>query len=172
MSKVIAVVILFLTILICSTIAYKKEKKHTPVLIYTSVDTSSLNYRQEVYVPVNSKLYSEKRPGRLNLTTVLKIRNTSFSDSIYVFKIDYYDTEGRTLKKYIDSVLLVKPMSTTEIIVKKDEFKTAGDNFIVEWRANKPKQFPLIQAITSDPETKLSFTTEGILMNKEDSTRN
>ena len=153
-----------ITIYMAATVSGKKAKKQLLPLTYVAVDTAMLNYSQHVYIAVNLKSQTENRAANSGLTSILKIRNTSFSDTIYVLKIDFYDKEGKILKKYIDSVLLVKPMATAEMIVKKDEFKERGDNFIVEWRAATVSASPLIQVITSDRENKVVSTTNGVLM--------
>ena len=162
MLRIVTIVILAVTIFLCAKMAYKRQSKMESVQPFVSIDTARLNFRQVVYVPVHANIYLEKGSRHLKLTTVLKIRNTSSSDSIYVFRIEYYDTEGVQLKSYVDSVFLIKPMATAQIFVKHDEFKKRGDNFIVEWRADNPKQFPLIQALSSDPGSKFVLTTEGV----------
>ena len=46
------------------------------------------------------------------LSTTLSIRSMNFADSSNVTKIDYYDTNGNLVKKFIDKTMQVKPMQT------------------------------------------------------------
>ena len=168
MVKIIPAVILFLTIYICATITNRNEQEleeHFSVS-YADVDTSVLQYRQQVYVPVNARP-NRKKSFIKNATTVLKIRNTSLSDSLYVFKVHYFDTEGQRIKNFVDSALLVKPMATTEIVVRNRDFDSIGDNFIVEWRSGNPVQ-PLIQVVGTNGQDVSLLNERGILI--EDNT--
>jgi hypothetical protein len=86
--------------------------------------------------------------------------------------VHYFDIEGQSLKKFVDSAMLIKPMATTEILVKNRDFERAGDNFIVEWRANNPRHFPLIQAISSEPGSPFVLREDGIVLNSVEETIN
>jgi len=160
MLRIISIVLLGITIYICSLFTYNREKKIFQDPVYTSVDVSDIDFAQLVYIPVHSKLYSPKSARTLYLSTVLKIRNTSFEDSIYISQVDYYDQHGKVLKKYLDSAILLRPMATIEIVTKEDEYKGKGDNFIVEWHAHKTGLKPVMESITFDASNCLIFVNE------------
>ena len=162
MANVIAVFILFVTLYVCATIAEKKQKTQVSSFEYVDMDTVKIKHTKQVYVPVN--VHSETPGNAPVYKTVLKMRNTSFSDHLYISRIDYYDKQGGLLKKFIDSTLLVKPMTTTEITVKSNAFKTIGDNFIVHWHSHDALHTPIIQAITMDVENRVVTTEQGIII--------
>ncbi len=162
MGRIIAVIILFITLIVCAILWEKRHQTEAPSFQHVSVDTSKVKNTKQVYVPVNWQ--SKTKSGAMATKTILKIRNTSFSDSIYVSRIGYYDIQGVLLKDFIDSALLVRPMTTTEITVKDNAFKTRGDNFIVQWHSADSLQKPLIQAISLDAQNKVLATEQGVII--------
>ena len=162
MSRIITACVLFLTIYICATLAEKKQKLETSSFEYVSIDTSMLKHKKQVYVPVNLQGVAKK--NKPVAKAVLKVRNTSFLDSIYLSRVDYYDTNGRLLKNFIDSILLIKPMTTADFTVKSDAFKEVGDNFIVQWHASELVQKPIIQVVGYDAAASVITTEHGVLL--------
>jgi len=68
-----------------------------------------LSQGQTIYVPAYSHIYhgSKERPFLLAVT--LSIRNIDPNQSIVVTVVDYYETEGRLLTKYVDSPVVLNP---------------------------------------------------------------
>ena len=63
-----------------------------------------LEIHQDVYVPAYSNLYYERAVRKTYFTVILSIRNISFSDSIYIERIEYYDSEGKLLREFINKI--------------------------------------------------------------------
>jgi hypothetical protein len=87
-----------------------------------------------------------------------------------VSSVDYYNSRGEIIKKYTDSILLLKPMHSYEFIVEENDTKGgAGAYFIVNWSAIKPVNDPLIKAVMLSSISSLgfSFKTEGIKLKKQ-----
>src|SRR5689334_5980789 len=162
MSNIIVVIILFLTLYICATITEKKQVTEVTPLQYVTLDASKYKYTGKVYVPVN--LHGKRRNVRSLRKTILKIRNTSFSDSIYISRVECYDKQGMRVQSYIDSTLLVIPMATAEIPVRGKEFTGSGDNFIVQWHSNDSLHKPIIQVVGLDTENRVVATEHGTLI--------
>lgn len=132
---------------------------------YVTVDTATLPDKHRVYVPVYSHIYMEDGTSTYNLSATLSIRNTSFTDSFFVTDVVYYGSQGEVLKKYLDSVVLVKPMASIEFVVERMESKGgAGANFVVSWGAKKTAVAPLIQTVMTQAATGISFVTNGVEM--------
>ena len=144
MSKIIAIVALLVIIYLCARFTESENHGDISSLEYIAFDTNSRRPIWEAYVPVN--LESNTRNGYREIRTVVKIRNMSFSDSLYLNALDYYDMDGMLLKKIIDSTVLVKPMTTAAVTIKNSEFKTRGDNFIIRWHSKNPVH-PLVQTV-------------------------
>jgi hypothetical protein len=145
----------------------KSEKASLPsqVYHYIKIDTAALVNKHSVYVPVYSHIYSETGESAINLTAILSIRNTSYTDSFYVTDVIYYGSQGEVLKRYIDSSLLVKPMTSVEFVVERTESKGgAGANFVVKWGSFTVGSEPLIQTVMNEISRGISFVTDGVEM--------
>jgi len=128
------------------------------------IDTKELSWQDTVYVPIYSDIYSRSKQVRFYLTATLSIRNTSLTDSIYIEDIDYYDTDGDLIRKYLDKVLLLKPMQSIEYVIEKDDkVGGAGANFIVYWGADVSNLSPVFQGImiSTNGQQGVAFLTEG-----------
>ncbi len=101
---------------------------------------------REVYVPISSDIYNQTRDSRSLLTATLSIRNTSLRDSLFISKIDYYNTEGDKVRSYIDTPIDLRPMESIDYVIEQRYTSGgSGDNFIIDWCSKKPLS-PLFQA--------------------------
>lgn len=122
-----------------------------------------------VYVPIYSHIYSSTKDSQFLLTATLSIRNTSFTDTLFVGTIDYYNTRGDLVRSYLDSPIYLGPMATIDYVVdEKDDLGGSGANFIVTWSANNPKIKPVIQAvmISTNGQQGVSFSVDGVSVSK------
>lgn len=115
------------------------------------------------YLSVYSQIYSMTEHRTHNLTSMISMRNISDLDTIYLLRAEYYDTHGKSVRKYFDSPIFLAPMETTEIII--DEFDVSGgtgSNFIFEWQVPKDCPEPLFEGIMTSTmgQQGLSFTTQ------------
>lgn len=133
------------------------------------VENIDLTYLDTVYVPIYSDIYSQSRDTRFYLTATLSIRNTSLTDSIYLKVIDYYDTDGNLVRKYIDKILLLKPMQSIDyVIAEDDKAGGSGANFILEWGAKTKGVQPLFQGVmvSTAGQQGISFITNGVSISR------
>ena len=117
-----------------------------------------------VYVPIYSSIYYDNGTHTLELAATLSIHNVNPDRSITVQRADYYDTEGKLIKKYLARPLALGPLQTTNIVVEKSN--TAGGtgaNFLVEWQASPDATSPLVEAVMVNAASNLgiAFTTSG-----------
>ncbi|MDW3195433.1 MAG: DUF3124 domain-containing protein [Cytophagales bacterium] len=117
-----------------------------------------------VYVPIYSNIYSRSKEMSFLLTATLSIRNTSFSDTLYINSIDYYNTEGDLVNRYLEQPIFLKPMASIDYVVdEEDDSGGSGANFIVVWGSQSSTTQPIIQAvmISTNGQQGVAFTTEG-----------
>jgi hypothetical protein len=141
------------------------SKAHYPNHNYhfVSVDKKSFSSVEQYYVPVYSSIYGHTGKDEFLLSATLSIRNIGFTDSLYISKIDYYNSEGRILKRYLDSTVLLKPMASMEFVVASDEKEGgAGANFVVECLGNSTLNEPFIQTVMTTGDLRIGFTGEAI----------
>jgi hypothetical protein len=166
----------FIVLIMASVIIVSCQRKYEKQIHYPSntyehtvLDTTGVVIKQDVYVPIYSHIYSRDGKTTLGLTATLSIRSMDFGDSLYITKADYYGSDGKLIKKYIDSTLLLKPMNSIEFIVEEEEDEGgAGANFIVEWCAKKQVMAPLIQAVmlSTFDRSGISFVVDGVPLQK------
>lgn len=130
------------------------------------VDAVDLPYQDTVYIPIYSDIYNESKDIKFNLTATLSIRNTSLRDSIFIEDIDYYDSNGKRIRQYLDeNALLLVPMQSIEYVIEENDTEGGtGANFIVNWGAKHADVKPIFHGvmISTHGQQGISFLTEGI----------
>ena len=124
----------------------------------------ALSKGQTVYVPAYSHIYSGNREQVFLLTVTLSIRNVDLHQSITLDKVEYYETQGKFLRKYLDKPVTLKPLESTRFIVpQKDETGGSGANFIVAWKAEEEVNAPIIETVMIGTQNQqgISFTSRG-----------
>lgn len=138
----------------------------------TPVDEAVLQshtYRDSVYVPIYSDIYSRTQAVRFLLTATLSIRNTTFADTMIVHAVDYYDSAGKRVKEYLKQPIYVNPMASVDYVIEeRDQTGGSGANFIVIWSGQTADIKPVIEAvmISTNGQQGISFTTSGISIKK------
>ena len=128
--------------------------------ILNAQENNGLSNGQMIYVPVYSHIYTGNREIRSPLAVTLSIRNTDLKHPITILYVDYYETQGKLLKKYISSPLVLDALSTARYIIhQKDKTGGSGANFIVQWKAHRPVNVPIIETIMIG--SRSSFTSRG-----------
>ena len=103
---------------------------------------------QTVYVPVYSHIFFGDRRASFNLAATLSIRNADPAHSLSVTSADYYDSNGRLLKKHFDKPLVLKPLASTEIFIPESDTSGGfGASFIVRWQSEKPVAPPVVECL-------------------------
>lgn len=164
-------IVLMSLILLCSISCKESEQADQNVDV---LDEHTLDRRvneatvdslmREVYVPIYSDIYNQTRDSRTLLTATLSIRNTSIRDSLFISKIDYYNTEGSLVRSYLEQPIYLRPMESIDYVIEQqDKAGGSGANFIIDWYSKKPLN-PLFQAVMVGGlgAQAFSFTTEGI----------
>jgi len=127
-------------------------------------ETIDFSKGQTIYVPAYSHIYSGDRERPFLLTVTLSIRNIDPNHQIKITVVDYYQTQGKFLKKYLDKPVILNPLESTRYIIpESDKTGGSGANFIVEWTSDKLVNPPIVEAIMIGTQTQqgISFTSRG-----------
>jgi len=146
---------LFILLIICSII---------PLSLSAADSKIELSKGQNVYVPAYSHIYSGSKERPFLLTVILSIRNIDPIHPIKIPMVDYYETQGKLLKKYIDKPLTLRPLESLRYVIpEKDKSGGSGANFIVEWHSDQPVNRPIIESIMIGAQSSqgISFTSRG-----------
>ncbi len=115
----------------------------------------SLSKGQMLYVPVYShiahgNLDGRGKPAELLLSSMLSLRNTDPSQSSTITSARYYDTDGKLLREYLPKPQVLGPMGSSELFVEhKDKAGGSGANFVVEWKAERAVNPPVVETVNA-----------------------
>ena len=129
-----------------------------------SASEIKLSRGQTVYVPIYSHIYSGDRERPFLLTAILSVRNTDPAHSITISTIDYYSSDGKLIKKYIDRPVELKPLASARYIVpESDSSGGSGANFIVKWKADSEVNNVIVEGVMIGAKMQqgISFVSRG-----------
>lgn len=121
---------------------------------------------QTVYVPVYSHIFADDRyrDRPFLLTATLSVRNTDPERPFTLRRVDYYDSEGALLQRYLEAPITLAPLASTHYIVPESEAKGgAGAKFLIEWQAPAAVSEPIIEAVMIGTKLQqgISFISTG-----------
>lgn len=123
-----------------------------------------LSAGQVIYVPAYSHIYYGNREKPFLLAVTLSIRNVDPKHEIAIIEVDYYETQGKRLKVYLDKPVLLKPLESLRYIIpERDKSGGSGANFIVMWKSEKLVNPPIVETImiSTMAQQGISFTSRG-----------
>ena len=124
-----------------------------------------LAFRDTVYVSIYSDIYSESKDVKFNLTATLSIRNTSLSDTLYIERIDYYNSAGEIVRRYLDQPIYLSALQSIEYVIEEgDTAGGTGANFLVHWGSKTDDIHPIFEGImiSTHGQQGISFRTAGV----------
>ena len=136
----------------------------SPLSLYAAEKNIELSKGQILYVPAYSHIYSGNRENPFLLTVTLSIRNIDSRHQIKVTLVDYYETQGKLLKKLIDKPIILNPLESLRYVIpERDKSGGSGANFLVEWQSDKLINPPIVESIMIGTQSTqgISFTSRG-----------
>lgn len=110
--------------------------------------TAALSKGATVYVSIYSHLYAGPKAITYNLASMLSIRNTDPKFSISLTRADYYNSEGKLVKRYLKKPITLKPLASKHFYIQEyDESGGSGANFIAKWHSREMVNKPIIEGI-------------------------
>jgi len=135
-----------------------------------SAEEITLSSGQTVYVPVYSHIYSGVKGRPFDLAATLSLRNTNLQNPITLVSAKYYDSAGKLVKDHLSGPKQLNALvSERYIIPEGDKTGGSGANFIVVWKAERPVNPPIIEAVMIGTHSGqgISFVSKGQVI-KED----
>jgi len=136
----------------------------SPLSLYSAEKKDYLSKGQSLYVPAYSHIYSGNSERPFLLTVTLSIRNIDPKHQIKITLVDYYETQGKLLKKLMDKPKTLNPLESLRYVIpEKDKSGGSGANFIVEWKSDKFVNPPIVESIMIGTQAQqgVSFTSRG-----------
>lgn len=131
-------------------------------LAFMGDEGPALSRGQTLYVPVYSHIYWGPKARTFNLACTLSVRNVDPREPITLVSVDYYDTDGKKIRSFLDKPEKLPPLGTKEqYIEEKDTKGGSGANFIVRWVSDKPANPPIVECVMIGVEAAqgVSFTS-------------
>jgi len=135
----------------------------------SGADQHQASTSQTLYVPVYSHSYGGNKERPFHLAVTLSIRNTDKTHTISLTTVDYYDSEGKLLRHYLDKPVDLGPMASTRYIVKESDIEGgSGANFLVAWESIQPVSIPIVESVMIGTQSQqgISFTSRGQVISK------
>jgi hypothetical protein len=125
---------------------------------------------QTIYVPAYSQIYHGDRQQSFQLAVTLSVRNTDLEHAITVVSVDYFDSDGKLLKRYLENEMKLSGMASAEFIVKEsDRTGGLGANFVVVWKSQEKVSEPIAETVMIGTMSQqgISFTSRGRAIKEE-----
>lgn len=130
-------------------------------------ETDSLVHGKS-YLSVYSQIYSFTENQKNSVTATVSMRNVSETDTIYVLKAAFYNTEGVKIRSYFDFPIAIVPMETIQIVIPhEDNEGGTGSNFLFEWKTPRNCPEPLFEGVMCSTQGTqgFSFSTQAVRTN-------
>lgn len=165
MARIILILFIALTINSCD------QKKGISSIHQENWENRTIDFKQNdsltagsTYLAVYSQIYSRSEHRTQDLTVTVSMRNINLTDTVYVVKARYFDTNGKEIRSYIKKPIFLAPMETAEIVIDEiDKEGGTGANFLFDWKIGKNANEPFFEGvmISTSGQQGLSFTTQG-----------
>ena len=112
-----------------------------------------LSSGQLLYLPIYSHVWHGEvdrkgQPTKSLVSVLVSVRNTDISKPIQLLSAQYYDTDGRKIKEYVDPPRTIGPMGTYELFVpRSDDTGGSGANFVIAWKSDAAVNAPVVEAV-------------------------
>lgn len=154
-----------LFVLLTACTPSKTPPEAAPPLKAVTLDNSvKIIAGQTVYVPIYSHIYTWEQSRTIDLTATLSVRNTDLTHPIIVASVNYYDTSGKPVRKYLEQPVELEPLASTSFVVNQEDTRGgSGAAFVVEWVTQKEVSVPVIESVMINTSTNqgISFVSPG-----------
>ena len=126
---------------------------------------AAVSRRGRLYVPLYSSITAGRGTTTVDLAATLSLRNVSPTAPLLIERIDYHDTSGRLVRRYIDAPQVLAPLGTIEVVIADMDVEGGtGAKFLADWAGADDAVEPLAEAVmVGHYGTRgLSFVSRGV----------
>lgn len=110
--------------------------------------TETLTTEGMFYAPAFSSIRMEGGKTRLDLAVTLSIHNASETKALVLNQIDYFNTAGALVQRFLTRSIALRPFGTLEVFIPADDIRGGtGANFLVAWAASGAIAEPIIETV-------------------------
>ena len=111
-----------------------------------------------LYAPIYSSVFYDDGARTLEMASTLYVHNIDPDHPITLVRADYYNTDGKIIKKYVTKPIVMDPLKTLYFVIEKSNVAGGtGANFIVEWRSDQEGPSPLVESLTINGKSNLGI---------------
>jgi hypothetical protein len=115
---------------------------------------------QTLYLPISTSYMAGDYA--FDVRPTIFIHNTDADHAINIVRIDFYNTSGKLVEKYLEKPLKLNPAAGTYIRVKNllSGEEGAASHFIVQWQAETKVNDPIIRGLMLGASGTRGYTFE------------
>jgi hypothetical protein len=163
-----------LTILLAAAVALAacKKKEASPVPNQApaapAVPEATIDYAPNViYVPAHAHVAHGPAGARAALAITLGVRNLAPQQPLTLHYVDYYDSPGQLVRRYLAEPRTLRPLETDEFTVRaRDDAGGSGASFLIGWSGSSNMSDLMAEAVMvgHTADGYLSFTSRGVTL--------
>lgn len=131
--------------------------------------------QRTVYVPAYSHLPRGAELNRQSLMAILlSVRNVDPTATITLTHVDYFDTSGHRVRRYLSAPRPLRPLETADFsVATQDDAGGSGANFLVYWEGPSDAHPLLAEAVmwARLGAGHLAFTSRGVELQRRPSSK-
>lgn len=157
-------ILIIASLVLVACTSSQPNPKPTPQLKVVTLNTVKAVEGQTVYIPIYSHIYTVNQNQTIDLAATLSVRNTDLTNSIIIASVQYYNTNGELVRRYLEQPVELRPLAAAEFVVNQEDTSGGvGANFVVEWLAQKQVSNPVIEAVMMNTmgNQGISFVSPG-----------
>ena len=103
------------------------------------------------------------------LSVLLSVRNVDSTATVTLTHVDYFDTSGHRVRRYLDAPRALRPLETAEFsVATNDETGGSGANFLVYWEGPSDAHSLLTETVMVGHlgSGHVAFTSRGVELDR------
>lgn len=110
-------------------------------------------------VPLHSTIPAGGGRTRLDFSGVLSIHNASSRYPLLVQRIEYRDSAGRLVRRYLEQPLALRPFASMQVVIPQQDVSGGiGPVFVVDWSMAADGDEPVVEAVLLSLYGSLGFS--------------
>jgi hypothetical protein len=110
--------------------------------------TGTLSNRGAILVPAFSSIRIGAGRTRVDFAVTLSIHNASEASPLVLERIDYFDTSGTLVQRYVNQPIALRPFGTVEVFIQAEDIRGGtGASFIIGWSAAGAIAEPVVETV-------------------------
>ena len=128
-------------------------------------DCSGIRTGASIYLPLYSHIYFGDGLRPFNLAATMSFRNVDSEHGVEIVRADYFDSNGKRLRSFIDKAIVLGPLAAHNFKLKESDVAGgSGASLFISWRSATGVLPPLVESVMigASAGQGISFTSRGV----------